>query len=102
MSETVIVMHIIKGYMHINNFLTEPGSHTLRLLFLIPYVQSKITTSEILHAISQHSTQEYYCNKDITETLFPTGQKELDEILWTVTWLWEERIFFFFNDKMFL
>lgn len=45
MSETVIVMHIIKGYMHINNFLTEPVGHTLGSLFPIPYVQSKITTS---------------------------------------------------------
>lgn len=45
MSETVIVMHIINGYMHRNNFLNELVSHTLGSLFPIPYVQSKITTS---------------------------------------------------------
>lgn len=46
---------------------------------------------EIPHAISQHNifTQENYCNKDITDTLFPMGWKELDEIL--CTRLWEKR-----------
>lgn len=76
MSETVIVMHKITGYMHINNLLTEPASHTLGSLFPIPYVQSKISTSgnTTCHLTAQCVfTQEYNCNNGITETLFPTG-----------------------------
>lgn len=55
MSETVIVMHILKGYTHTNNVLTELVSHTLGSLFPIPYVQSKITTSRKYYMPS-HST----------------------------------------------
>lgn len=81
-------------------FLTEAVGHTRGSLFPLPYVQSIITTSkEIPHAISQHSTftQQNYCNKGSTDTLFPKGWRELDEILCTVTGLWEER-----KDSFFL
>lgn len=66
--------------------------------------RAKSPLQEILRAISQHSvfTQEYYCNEDITETpLFATGRKELHEILWTVTWLWEERKDFILMTRCF-
>lgn len=65
MNETVIVMHTLKGNMHINNVLIELVSHTLAALFPIPYVQNKITTSRKYYMPS-HSTVSLH--KSITAT----------------------------------
>lgn len=81
MNETVIVIHIIEGYMHINSFLSlsvTPSIHCSRFP-----AQTKITVSRknpTCWVIIQ-SSHKYHCNEDITLTLFPTSQKELDEFL---------------------
>lgn len=102
MSGTVIVMHILKGYRHINNVLSEWEN----LWFSVPHslcTEQNHHFRKTLQAVSQHSvfTQEYYCNKNITETFLPIGWEGLYEILWTVTWPWEERRDLFLMTRYF-
>lgn len=93
MSAAVTALLTLKGHMHTNNVLTEAVGHTCGSLLPLPYVQSQITTSRKYHMPS-HSTAPLHNRTTATrvaQTLLPTGWRELDEILCTVTGLWEER-----------
>lgn len=81
MNEIVIVIHIIKGYMHINSFLSlsvTPSIHCSRFPTHRPKSPCQENTT---CCVTIQSSHKYYCNEDITLTLFPTRQKELDEFL---------------------
>lgn len=102
MSKPATVMNVIEGYMHINNFLS---STLTPLVHCSPFLTHRAKSPLQENTTCRVTIQRLHTSATATRVShrrFPTRQKELDELLWTVIWLWEERKDFILNDKMLL
>lgn len=84
MSETVIVMYILKGYRHINNVLGESVTPLVHCPpFLMSGAKSPLQENTTGHLTAQclYTRVLLNINKNITEMFLPIGREEPYEIL---------------------